>query len=79
MYGVEEAEQAGTPPNVAQPSAERNICERGIKSSFSMASICATPRRVPESASTNHGPGKRDLVPLSRGNQPSVGKHIAFF
>jgi len=37
---------------------------RGGKSSFSIALICTTSRRIAESASTNQGPEKGDLITL---------------
>jgi hypothetical protein len=38
--------------------------QRWSKSSFSIALICNTRRRIPVSASTNQGPGRGDVMPL---------------
>ena len=47
----------GGDERVKQPS-------RGIESSFSMALVCTTSRRILASAGTTHGPEKGDLFLL---------------
>jgi hypothetical protein len=45
-------------------SLNRTCPQSAIKSPFSIASICATIRRIPASASTNQWHEKGDLIPL---------------
>ena len=52
--------------------------QKEIKSSFSSALICTTRRRIPASASTNHGPekGLYGLYNYMDGSAPSVGENL---